>query len=78
MVIPLTSMLKSICVDLLAIDYIVCKHCIIDEINNSKVNRAKVSEKMAQSKSNDKSKGKNLIKFFLVKALTQETSPLFF
>ena len=51
------------------------ENSIVDGVDNSKVHGAKVSAKIAKSKSQDKSKGKNLAKF---KALVQSTKSGFF
>ena len=49
---------------------VVDEDSIVNEVGNSEVCKVKVNAKIAKSKSQDKSKGKNSVKF-LVKALTQ-------
>ena len=61
-------MLRTIKMHSLAIDPIlISEDNIIDKVGNSEVDRIKVGIKMAKSKSQDKSKNKNLVKFFLAK-----------
>ena len=63
--------MKATGADLTATDQIASgKESIIDRVGKSKVGKAKVGAKTAKSKSQDKSKGKNLAKF---KALTQNS-----
>ena len=64
-------------VDLIAIDSIaVDEDNNLDKIGNSKVNGTKVGAKTTKSKNQDKSKSKNLIKFF-AKALAQTSGSSF-
>ena len=49
----------------LAIDLVIVgKDSIVDRVVDSKVNKAKIDTKIAKFKSQDKSKGKNLVKSF--------------
>ena len=61
-------MLSIIEVDLTKADLIaIGEYNTVDRVGDSEVDRAKVSIKAAKPKSQDKSKVKNLIKFFLTK-----------
>ena len=57
-------MLRIRVVDITTANLIVSENYIVNKVGNSKVNQAKVGAKMAKSKRNDKSEGKNSIKFF--------------
>ena len=62
-------MLKTTGVDLSAINLVsVIEDSIINKVGNSKVVRAKDCAKTAKSKNQNKAKGKNLVKLFLVKS----------
>ena len=50
----------------------------VDEVGDSKVNGKKVSTKTAKSKSQDKTKGNNLVKSFLVKSKAFDSGSRFF
>ena len=61
-------MLRSTGIDLVITDPVaVGKDNTIDKIGDSEVDGAKVDTKIAKSKNQDKSKGKNLVKSFLAK-----------
>ena len=58
--------------DLLATNLVIVnKDSTVNRVGNSKINRAKIDAKMAKSKNQYKSKGENLVKFFLTQALAQ-------
>lgn len=67
--IPLTSILQTIGIDLSALNLKSADdNNTIDKIDNNEIVKAKISAKMAKSKSHDKSKGKNLVNSFLIKS----------
>ena len=65
----LTSIFRTTSVDPTTIVLItISENSTIDEVNNIKVNEAKIDTKIAKFKSKDKSKSKNLVKFFSAKS----------
>ena len=61
-------MLKTTGIDPLVIDLVVGKNSYINRVSNSEVNKTNVGTKTTKSKSQDKSKGKNLLKSFSAKS----------
>ena len=59
-------MLRTTSVDPSVIDLVVAgRNSNINGVDNSKIDRAKIGAKAAKSKSEDKNKGKNLVKVLL-------------
>ena len=62
------SILRTIYIDLTTTNSVsVGEYNIIDRVDDNKVDKAKIGTKAAKLKNQDKSKVKNLIKFFMAK-----------